>query len=109
MRLAKLSIKGYRSIKKEETLVTDERITILIGANDHGKSNLLDALCCLNDANQIKPDDRNWDLLPTEPVEITWHFSADTETLEKLKAYAPKPKPLVVKAAAPQTDPTTTT
>jgi predicted ATP-dependent endonuclease of OLD family len=90
MRLAKLRVKGYRSIKKDESLVTDERITILIGANDHGKSNLLAAIRCLNDEDQITIDDRNWDLSPTDPVEIVWHFAVDGKTLETLQKFAPK-------------------
>lgn len=92
MRLAKLKIKGYRSIKKDETLVTDQRITILIGANDHGKSNILAAILCLNDDHPILSDDRNWDLSPSDPVEIIWHFAVADETLEKLKKFAPRPK-----------------
>jgi hypothetical protein len=89
MRLAKLRVKGYRSIKKDESLVTDERITILIGANDHGKSNLLAAIRCLNDEDLITIEDRNWDLLPTDPVEIVWHFRADRGTLDVLEKFAP--------------------
>lgn len=70
----------------------DERITILIGANDHGKSNLLAAISCLNDENPIKVDDRNWDLATSDPVELAWHFSADVETLTTLKEISEKPK-----------------
>jgi len=92
MRLSKLMIKGYRSIKKNETLVMDERITILIGANDHGKSNLLAAIQCLNDDHPIQPDDRNWDLNPSDPVEIVWHFSADDTTIQRLKESGPIPE-----------------
>jgi predicted ATP-dependent endonuclease of OLD family len=100
MRLAKLRIKGYRSVKKDETLVTDQRITILIGANDHGKSNLLAAIRCLNDDHPIKPDDRNWDLSSTAPVEIVWHFSADEATIQRLRQFAPIPE------SAPSSSPT---
>src|SRR6185437_15452824 len=90
MRLNKLRIRGFRSVKNEETLVTDHRTTILIGANDHGKSNLLAAILCLNDDQLLQQDDRNWDLNPSDPVEISWHFEADEETVEKLKALGPK-------------------
>lgn len=89
MRLAKLTVKGYRSVKKEATLVADDRVTILIGANDHGKSNLLAAIQCLNDDHPIEPDDRNWDLAPSDPVEVVWHFTPDEKTLEKLGQLAP--------------------
>jgi len=105
MRIAKLRVKGYRSVKKDETLIADERITILIGANDHGKSNLLAAIRCLNDEHQISTDDRNWDLLPSDPVEITWHFLADPETIELLKGFAPAPK---IDLPAPVPDQTST-
>ena len=91
MRLAKLKVSGFRSIKKAETLILDPRVTILIGANDHGKSNLLAAINCLNDENAISADDRNWDN-QADPVEIEWHFLADNETLQKLAKFAPKPK-----------------
>ncbi|MBX6361328.1 MAG: AAA family ATPase [Acidobacterium ailaaui] len=62
---------------------------ILIGANDHGKSNLLAAIQCLNDDHPIEPDDRNWDLAPSDPVEVVWHFIPDEKTLEKLGQLAP--------------------
>jgi predicted ATP-dependent endonuclease of OLD family len=91
MRLTKLRVKGFRSIKNDETLNADQKVTILIGANDHGKSNLLAAIQCLNDDQKIKPDDRNWDLGPTEPVEIEWHFALDKDTIQKLDELVPKP------------------
>jgi hypothetical protein len=105
MRLAKLKIRGYRSIKKDEALVTDQRITILIGANDHGKSNLLAAILCLNDDHPIVSEDRNWDLLPSDPVDIIWHFAVDDGTLQKLKQLAPRPKssPAGISAAPSET------
>lgn len=75
MKLTKVVLKGYRSIKQEATLLVDDRVTILIGANDHGKSNLLEAIRCLNDDNRISPDDRNWDMPEDSTVEIRWHFA----------------------------------
>jgi predicted ATP-dependent endonuclease of OLD family len=73
MKLTKLIITGYRSVKRQETLFVDDRVTILIGANDHGKSNLLAAIECLNDEKQIAPDDKNWDAEHSK-VELRWHF-----------------------------------
>jgi predicted ATP-dependent endonuclease of OLD family len=84
MRLKKLSITGFRSIKNEEILLLDDQITVLIGANDHGKSNLLAAIQCLNDDVQIKPDDRHWDLSIDALVQIKWYFSITEETQAKL-------------------------
>lgn len=90
MRLKKLSITGYRSIKKEEILLLDDKTTVLIGANDHGKSNLLAAIQCLNDEFQIKPTDRNWDLLEGDLVQIKWYFSITEEIQAKLDELAAK-------------------
>lgn len=63
VRLTKTTIRGFRSIKDEITIVFDPRITVILGANDHGKSNILDALQQLNRDTQFDPDrDLNWDL-----------------------------------------------
>src|ERR1700722_12605281 len=91
MRLTKLKIKGFKSVKGEEILATDDRITILIGANDHGKSNLLAAILCLNDDQRLSPDDLNWDLTAPDSLEIAWHFKADEATLAKLEDLGPQP------------------
>src|SRR5687767_4136125 len=62
MRLARVEIEGYRSIKSALTVHIDRRITILLGANDHGKSNVLNALVHLNaDARFDESIDLNWD------------------------------------------------
>ena len=102
MRLNKLKIKGFRSIKKEQTLRVDDKITILIGANDHGKSNLLEAILRLNDDMPFAPDDKNWDLPATENMAISWHFRVDNVTLQTLKEL--QPKPVVNTDAAPSTE-----
>lgn len=85
MKLKKVVAKGFRSIKGEETLLVDDRVTILIGANDSGKSNLLDVIQCLNDDCPIKDDDRNWDLTTEESVEIRWHFEVSSDELRLLE------------------------
>ncbi|MET0602380.1 MAG: AAA family ATPase [Baekduia sp.] len=62
MRLVKATIAGYRSIRNEVELTLDDRVTIVLGANDHGKSNLLKALSHLNpDQPFEKEPDLNWD------------------------------------------------
>ncbi len=99
MRLKKLSVFGYRSIKKEEILLLDGRVTILIGANDHGKSNILDAIRCLNDNNKIETEDKNWDLSKEESVRIEWHFSASQDILAKLDELTIKRKEIADKTA----------
>ena len=60
MHLTKLKVRNYLSVNGECELPIDGRVTILLGANDHGKSNLLRALEHLNFGNAIKEDDQNW-------------------------------------------------
>lgn len=48
MRLQHVTIVGYRSIRKSFDLDLDNRITVFLGANDHGKTNLLNAILHLN-------------------------------------------------------------
>lgn len=77
MKLNELIITGFRSIKETETIRVDNRVSVLIGANDHGKSNILKAIECLNDDCPFEEDDKNWDLDKSKDVRIEWHFKLD--------------------------------
>lgn len=89
MKLKKVSVAGYKSIKHEITLAVDLRVTVLIGANDHGKTNILSAMEHLNDEKQLTLDDLNWDLHPqTEKLAIKWHFELSPSELEVLASIA---------------------
>ncbi len=96
MQLKKLTVQGFRSVKKEEALRVDDKITILIGANDHGKSNLLDAIQCLNDERKLVPDDDNWDLPANGAAVLCWHFKPDQELMTELQELEIKPQPIAV-------------
>lgn len=82
MKLKRVVISGFRSIKGREELLIDQNVTILIGANDHGKSNLLEAIRRLNDEVTSTDDDRNWDLLPDQQPRIEWIFSVEKNELD---------------------------
>lgn len=86
MKLNRLVVQGFKSVKGEEALIIDSKVTILIGANDHGKSNLLDAILHLNDDKKIVAEDRNWDLPESEIVKLQWHFTPTDTVMAKLKA-----------------------
>ena len=62
MRLLKVTIEGYRSIRHELPLILDQRVTVILGANDHGKTNILDAIRHLNPDTSYDEDDINWDV-----------------------------------------------
>src|ERR1700732_696784 len=75
MKLNRVDIYGYASIKEKLNLHVDGRITTLIGANDTGKTNLLKAIRCLNDDAQVTQIDRNWDLSEEAIPTIEWSFT----------------------------------
>lgn len=49
MRLERVTIAGYRSIREVFKLDLDPRVTVVLGANDHGKTNLLNGILHLNE------------------------------------------------------------
>jgi predicted ATP-dependent endonuclease of OLD family len=79
MRLKRVVVTGYKSIKETTTLYVNNNVSVSIGANDHGKSNLLEAVELLNEGRSIKPEDVNWDLEHDEQPSIEWHFLIDNE------------------------------
>lgn len=62
MRVKNVTIEGYRSIKNPLRLECGSNVITLIGANDHGKTNLLNAILHLNPKHSFNEDtDLNWD------------------------------------------------
>lgn len=61
MRLFAVEVGGYRSFSRKAVLHLDPDVTVVIGANDHGKTNLLEALTHLNkDTKFDREKDLNW-------------------------------------------------
>ncbi|MEP7365721.1 MAG: AAA family ATPase [Acidobacteriota bacterium] len=61
MILKNVVIKDFLSIRGTIKVVCDQQVTILLGANDHGKSNILSAIEHLNEEVVIGEDETNWD------------------------------------------------
>lgn len=61
MLLKRIKIEGYRSLRRPLEVHVDPNVTVVLGANDHGKSNLLAALSHLNPNDEFMDDDLNWD------------------------------------------------
>jgi predicted ATP-dependent endonuclease of OLD family len=56
-----VEITDFRSIKGTIKLDFDRKVTILLGSNDHGKTNILRAVEHLNDDVHIGEEETNWD------------------------------------------------
>jgi predicted ATP-dependent endonuclease of OLD family len=61
MILSLVEITDFRSIKGAIRLDCDRKVTILLGSNDHGKTNILRAVEHLNDDAPITEEEANWD------------------------------------------------
>lgn len=87
MKLTRAEIAGYRSISKKIVIHFDSKVTVILGANDHGKTNLLDALSHLNKDSQFDPErDLNWDHVDQsdEFPHLTFEFELSDADREKL-------------------------
>lgn len=86
MKLLSISVKNFRSIHEEMTLqvkaIGSKTCYILLGINESGKSNMLDAIALLNeiesidyedDCNKIAQEDE-------EEIEITYAFEPESDT-----------------------------
>jgi len=86
MRLKEVQIRNFRSIKHED-IVFDPQCRVLVGINESGKSNLLDALSFLSDEYDPQPEDER-EKLPDETgeyedpkVRFIFDITDDYETL----------------------------
>jgi predicted ATP-dependent endonuclease of OLD family len=88
MKLKQVRIDGFRSVKERVKLFIDPKVTILIGANDHGKTTLLEAIRCLNDDKSLTPEDENWDSVDQGKPVLDFDFGLDEEESAQLKVLA---------------------
>jgi predicted ATPase len=61
MLLSRIEITDFLSVRGTLPIDLDKKVTILLGSNDHGKSNILRAIEHLNEDTPITEDERNWD------------------------------------------------
>ncbi len=55
MRLVKLTIDSFKTVATQQTLILDPHATILIGANESGKTNVLEAIKFLSVTEELTP------------------------------------------------------
>lgn len=81
MLLTRLVITDFLSIKGTLPIDLDKKVTIMLGSNDHGKSNILRAIQHLNDGDLITEEESNWDATeesdwnPTAAPALSFIFS----------------------------------
>jgi predicted ATPase len=80
--LQKVRISNYLSIKGTIEIDIDANVTILLGSNDHGKTNILKAILHLNDDSPLVTEDRNWDVKDAD-ASIDYEFRLDPEELQE--------------------------
>lgn len=83
MILKRVEITDFLSVKGKLPIDFDKKITIFLGANDHGKSNILVALEHLNEDNPIKEDEANWDAKGVPTISFILSLDADEAKLWK--------------------------
>src|SRR5437867_10876795 len=113
MRLVRMEIEGYRSVAARIALHLDPNVTVILGANDHGKSNVLEALTHLNGDKKFDQErDLNWDRTddPKNFPFLSFEFELDdadrTNLLELANAALDAEPPTTTAAAAPTSPPT---
>jgi hypothetical protein len=75
MILSSVEITDFTSIKGTITLDFDRKVTILLGSNDHGKTNILKAVEHLNDDVPITDEEGNWDAEGTPSVSFVFSLT----------------------------------
>lgn len=88
MKLVEVEVEGYRSIRDPLRLVVEPNVTVMLGANDHGKTNLIDALRHLNADAPFNEADLNWDCMARSKdlPRVAGRFSLSDDEREALLA-----------------------
>ena len=79
--LSQVSLHDYRSFT--DATITFEPVTCFVGANESGKTNLLEAMCCFSLDTNFKPEDisksrrRRYKRQQLPTVSFTFHLTQD--------------------------------
>ena len=84
MRLKRVQIHGFRSIEAMEIALDGNGHKILVGKNESGKSNILNALYLLSSDKVFDPKDRKERYY--EPAFVRFHLELDSDEIDKCRA-----------------------
>lgn len=82
MKLIKVKIKNFLSIKEEQALKLNDGITSLVGLNEAGKTSVLKAIAKLN-GEKIRPEEKNKKLKNNKSL-ISGYFKIYNEEIKKI-------------------------
>src|ERR1051326_6886035 len=77
----KMQLTDFLSIKGTLAVDIDKRVTIVLGSNDHGKTNLLVAMQHINEHQPILTEEANWDSTSEPRLDYEFEFSEDERRL----------------------------
>jgi len=87
MKLRSVTIEGYRSINEKISIICEPRVTVILAANDHGKTNFLEAIRHLNTDHPFNQElDLNWDRDASENLPyIRFDLTLDRNEQEEIQ------------------------
>jgi predicted ATP-dependent endonuclease of OLD family len=77
MLLKRAEIANFLSVKGKLPVDFDRKVSVFLGSNDHGKSNILTALQHLNDDTPILEDEVNWDADGDASISFVFQLTGD--------------------------------
>ena len=94
MKLIKVTIDAYKTIAHPQELLIDPKATILVGANESGKTNVLEAIEFLSPSKELKKEDIskcNRERCSKEELpRLTFTFSLNNEDKKKIVKISPE-------------------
>lgn len=88
MLLKTVNISGFKSFRKTAKLPISGRTTVLVGPNDHGKTNALQAIDRLNASKPFQPTEVNDRLQGQDAAYISYVFGLDAPEVQALREAA---------------------
>lgn len=88
MKLASMTLQGFRRFRNRTTLKTNSKLTVLIGPNEAGKSSILKAMALLENQEKFSPQDR-YKFTDDVEIELRATFYLDDEDHQAIGSSVP--------------------
>lgn len=98
MRLTKVGVRGYKRFHERQEMDVDSKLLAVVGANEAGKTSLLEALVHLNDGSEIQPGEETRNREGPNTPAVWARYVLDDEDRKAMPPEAKKARQLVVAA-----------